>query len=163
MEFGAKPELKKYMKRVMPFVQATREKFEKLGPKALALTLEFNEAEVLKNNSVYLANTLNLEEVIVKYTDDEGAEEKMKECCPGSPFVQFSSKPGVKVQFNNPVPMSGLFTQHLIVSDGDSYGKIVQKLCIDIKSIKSKLVAMNNGVFKYIFYNRSSNCPVVAF
>lgn len=48
------------MKRVMPFVQATREKVEQLGVKALALTLEFNEAEVLKDNSAYLANTLDV-------------------------------------------------------------------------------------------------------
>lgn len=48
------------MKRVMPFVQATREKLEHLGPQALALTLEFDEAEVLKSNSIYLANTLDV-------------------------------------------------------------------------------------------------------
>ncbi|RZC35227.1 leucine--tRNA ligase, cytoplasmic, partial [Asbolus verrucosus] len=136
-EFGSKPELKKYMKRVMPFVQATREKVEQLGPKALALTLEFNEAEVLKNNSVYLANTLNVDEVVVKYTDDEEAEEKMKECCPGSPFVHFSTKPGVKVEFYNPIPNSGLFSHSLVINDGDSYAKVVQKLSKDIKLIKN--------------------------
>lgn len=59
-EFAAINELKKYMKRVMPFVQATREKMEQLGPKALALTLEFEEADVLRNNSIYLANTLDV-------------------------------------------------------------------------------------------------------
>lgn len=48
------------MKRVMPFVQSTRQMLEQLGPKALAVTLEFNEAEVLKNNSIYLSNTLDV-------------------------------------------------------------------------------------------------------
>lgn len=48
------------MKRVMPFVQTTREKVNQLGVKALALTLEFDEAEVLRNNSGYLANTLDV-------------------------------------------------------------------------------------------------------
>lgn len=57
---ASKEELKKYMKRVMPFVQTTREKLEQLGARALALTLEFDEAEVLKNNSIYLANTLDV-------------------------------------------------------------------------------------------------------
>lgn len=131
----------------MPFVQATREKVEQLGPKALALTLEFDEAEVLKSNSVYLANTLNVEEVTVKFTDDEGAEEKMKECCPGAPFVQFLSKPSVKVHFVNPSPHSGLFSKYIAISDNDTYGKVVQKLTKDIKSIKSKFFTS----FTYIY------------
>lgn len=48
------------MKRVMPFVQATKEKLEKLGLQALALTLVFDELEVLKQNSIYLTNTLDV-------------------------------------------------------------------------------------------------------
>lgn len=63
-EFAKIDELKKYMKRVMPFVQTTREKVDQIGIKALALTLEFDEAEVLKNNSAYLANTLNVSIVL---------------------------------------------------------------------------------------------------
>lgn len=56
-------DLKKHMKRVMPFVQATREKIDQLGVKALALTLEFDEAIVLRNNSRYLANTLDVSQI----------------------------------------------------------------------------------------------------
>nr|XP_023027907.1 leucine--tRNA ligase, cytoplasmic isoform X1 [Leptinotarsa decemlineata] len=135
-EFSKMSELKKYMKRVMPFVQATREKMEHLGVKALALTLEFDEAEVLKANSVYLANTLDVEEVVVKFTDDEEASEKMKECCPGMPFVLFSTKPGIKLEFVNPVPQNGLLSKIITISDGDSYSKIVQKIAKDSKLIK---------------------------
>lgn len=126
------------MKRVMPFVQATREKLEKLGAQALALTLEFDEAEILRNNSIYLANTLDVEEVFVKYTDEEGASEKMKDCCPGVPFVIFWTKPGVSVEFVNPIPHNGLFSQYFTVSDGDAVGKIAARLAKDIRGIKSK-------------------------
>lgn len=63
IEFAKKDELKKYMKRVMPFVQATREKVNLLGLKALALTLEFDEADILRKNCVYLANTLDVSEL----------------------------------------------------------------------------------------------------
>lgn len=52
----------------MPFVQTTREKVEQLGVKALALTLEFDEAEVLKKNSAYLANTLDVSTFINNYS-----------------------------------------------------------------------------------------------
>lgn len=57
---SSKEELKKYMKRVMPFVQATREKLEKSGLQALSLTLEFNEIDVLNQNIDYLTNTLDV-------------------------------------------------------------------------------------------------------
>lgn len=138
-EFATKDDLKKYMKRVMPFVQTTREKLEKFGAQALALTLEFDEAEVLRNNSVYLANTLDVEDVVVKYTDEEGATEKMKECCPGVPFVVFSTKPGVKVEFVNPIPHNGLFSEYFSISDGDSVGKVAARLAKGIRGIKSKV------------------------
>ncbi|KAJ8952430.1 hypothetical protein NQ318_014522 [Aromia moschata] len=124
------------MKRVMPFVQATREKVEQKGVKALALKLDFDEAQVLRNNSIYLANTLDVEEVVIKYTDDKEATEKMKECCPGAPFVLFSTRSGVKVEFVNPVSYNGLFSKWIIISDGDDYAKVAQRLIKDNKAIK---------------------------
>ncbi|XP_018574667.1 leucine--tRNA ligase, cytoplasmic, partial [Anoplophora glabripennis] len=142
-EFAKMDLLKKHMKRVMPFVQATREKVTQLGIKALALTLEFDESEVLRNNSGYLTNTLDVEEVVIRFTDDKEANEKMKECCPGAPFVLFSRKPGVKVDFTNPVPHNGLFSKYITISDGDSYLKVVQRLTKDIKIVKSKSIFLN--------------------
>ncbi|CAH1098943.1 unnamed protein product [Psylliodes chrysocephalus] len=135
-EFGKMEDLKKYMKRVMPFVQATREKMEKVGVKALALALEFDEAEVLTINSSYLANTLDVEEITIKFTDDPTASEKMKECSPGAPFVLFSTKPGIKLEFINPETQNGLFSKILTISDGDTYSKVVQRLAKDTKAIK---------------------------
>ncbi|XP_060530694.1 leucine--tRNA ligase, cytoplasmic [Cylas formicarius] len=135
-EFAKMGELKKYMKRVMPFVQAVREKVDKMGVRALALTLEFDEAQILKDNAIYLANTLDVEDLVVRYTDEDGASEKMKECCPGAPFVVFSTKSGVRVEFVNPIPGSGLFSKYIVVSDDDTYDKIVQKLVRDVKHIK---------------------------
>ncbi|CAG9765535.1 unnamed protein product [Ceutorhynchus assimilis] len=135
-EFAKKSELKKYMKRVMPFVQATREKVDKLGLKALSLTLEFDESEILKSNSVYLAKSLDVDDVIIKFTDDPEANEKMKECCPGAPFVLFSTKPGVKLEFVNPLPGTGLFSSRILISDGDSWRKVVEKLAKNYKQIK---------------------------
>lgn len=54
------PELKKYMKRVMPFAQIAREQLEKIGVKAFDLTLDFDESEVIATNQIYLANTLDV-------------------------------------------------------------------------------------------------------
>lgn len=57
---GALPELKKYMKRVMPFAQTAREQLDKIGVKAFDLTLDFSESDVISTNQVYLANTLDV-------------------------------------------------------------------------------------------------------
>lgn len=59
-ELSKKPELKKYMKRVMPFTQAVREKVNAIGVQALNLTLDFDEMDVLLKNIVYLKNTLDV-------------------------------------------------------------------------------------------------------
>ncbi|RXN26704.1 leucine--tRNA cytoplasmic [Labeo rohita] len=58
MELGAMPELKKYMKRVMPFVAMIKDNLEKNGPRVLDLELEFDERAVLLENIVYLTNSL---------------------------------------------------------------------------------------------------------
>lgn len=59
-KLGGIPELKKYMKRVMPFVQMTREHVERVGLDALSLGLPFDEMAVLKDNKQYLLNALDV-------------------------------------------------------------------------------------------------------
>lgn len=48
------------MKKVMPFVQAAREKIEKIGLAALNLTLDFSEMGALEENKEYLKHTLEV-------------------------------------------------------------------------------------------------------
>jgi leucyl-tRNA synthetase len=59
-KLGGIPDLKKYMKRVMPFVQATRENMERVGVEALSLALPFDEAAILLDNKQYLLGTLDV-------------------------------------------------------------------------------------------------------
>lgn len=54
------------MKKVMPFVQMTKEKMAIKGLQALSLTMEFDEAQILKDNASYLANTLDVSYMILK-------------------------------------------------------------------------------------------------
>jgi leucyl-tRNA synthetase len=65
-ELSKKPELKKYMKRVMPFTQAVREKMNEVGVQALSLTLDFDEMDVLSKSIVYLKNTLDVSIKVTK-------------------------------------------------------------------------------------------------
>lgn len=60
---ATKDVLKKYMKRVMPFVQGIRQRVEAPngeGKEAMNVTLNFNERQVLEENFDYLKSTLNV-------------------------------------------------------------------------------------------------------
>ncbi|XP_061279845.1 leucine--tRNA ligase, cytoplasmic isoform X2 [Bos javanicus] len=90
-ELGSLPELKKYMKKVMPFVAMIKENLEKMGPRVLDLQLEFDEQAVLMENIVYLTNSLELEHIEVKFASE--AEDKVREdCCPGKPLNVFRTE-----------------------------------------------------------------------
>lgn len=135
MELGNKAELKKYMKRVMPFVQMTREKMESAGLTALNLTLDFSEMDVLNTSKNYLCNTLDLEQICIKYTDD--APEKTKEeCCPGAPYITFFAKPGLPVAIVNVQKCSGFFTTSIKIADGDTAADITGRIARNNKQIK---------------------------
>ncbi|RUS86732.1 hypothetical protein EGW08_005522 [Elysia chlorotica] len=126
-EFKDKAELKKYMKKLMPFVQVVKENVEKLGLKALALTSEIDEMSVLNTYSVYLASTLELENVVVKTADS--ADDKVKEdCCPGKPFITFYTEPSVTMNLVNPQPFQGLLEMAVPIYDGDTCAKIASRM-----------------------------------
>lgn len=76
----------------------------------------------------------------------------MKECCPGAPFVVFSSKPGVKIEFVNPIPSSGLFSLNLPIIDGDSVKDVTQRLSKSVKKIKGDFMK-NLNILVYNIIN----------
>ncbi|KZC08152.1 Leucine--tRNA ligase, cytoplasmic, partial [Dufourea novaeangliae] len=136
VELGKLQELKRYMKRVMPFVQVMREKMELFGLNALNLTLDFDEFKVLQDNKTYLENTLDLENILIKYTDN--APEKTKEeCCPGSPYINFFSKPGLSVRAINPQKCTGLFSMFVKITNGDTAADVISRISKESKLIKN--------------------------
>lgn len=134
-ELGALPELKKHMKRAMPFVAMIKENLEKNGPKVLDLELEFDERAVLLENIVYLTNSLELDQIDVLFASD--ADDKVKEdCCPGKPFSVFRSEPGVSVSLVNPQPCNGLFSTQIDIRQGDSGDSVIRRLAKVNRAIK---------------------------
>ncbi|KAG6459836.1 hypothetical protein O3G_MSEX011637 [Manduca sexta] len=136
-KLGGIPDLKKYMKRVMPFVQATREHMERVGVEALSVGLRFDEAAVLLENKQYLLNTLDLDNLEVKFTDDPEAGEKTREdCAPGQPHINFYAEEGLPIELINPVPCNGLFSVNVDLTDGDTVEKLKAKIAKEVKAIK---------------------------
>ncbi|XP_011296656.1 leucine--tRNA ligase, cytoplasmic [Fopius arisanus] len=145
VELGKKKELKKYMKRTMPFVQATREKMETLGIAALNLTLDFDEVEVLQGNLEYLKSTLDLDNLEIKFTD-EAPEKTREECCPGAPYISFDSTSGIVVTAVNPQKCSGLFSMLVKISEGTTGADIARKIVKDNRQLKD-----SSSIFLYRF------------
>ncbi|KOC69270.1 Leucine--tRNA ligase, cytoplasmic [Habropoda laboriosa] len=135
-ELGKLPELKKYTKRVMPFVQDIKEKMEVGGLSVLNLTLDFDEFKVLQDNKKYLEITLDLESITIKYSD-EAPEKTREECCPGAPYINFSTKPGISVCLMNPQKCSALFRTTIKLSDTDTVEDVTSRLLKENKQIKS--------------------------
>ncbi|XP_055386112.1 leucine--tRNA ligase, cytoplasmic [Condylostylus longicornis] len=125
-----KDELKKYMKRVMPFAQMVREKVESgKGKAALATVLDFDEKTVLQNNLEYLKHTLDLQQLEIKHTDDPTAPAKTREeVKPGSPFINYEIAPNISVTLQNPIQRSGLFTVDTVISDGETVTTFYEKV-----------------------------------
>lgn len=136
-ELSSLSELKKYMKRVMPFVATLKENLEKKGPRVLDLELEFDEQAVLLENIVYLTNSLELEQIDVVSASD--AADRIKEdCCPGKPFIVFKTEPSISVFLVNPQPASGHFSSRMAIRQGDSRHSIIRRLMKTDRSIKDE-------------------------
>ncbi len=66
----------------MPFVQFVKARMEELGVAALDLKTDFDEAKVLTDNLDYIVNTLGMEDVDIKFSD-EATEKIQEDCRPG--------------------------------------------------------------------------------
>lgn len=143
---GKLPELKKYMKKAMPFVMVAKENFEKHGVAALNLTTEYDEYDILTSNLSYLVNTLELEGVEIKFSEQAENDKVKEDCCPGKPFITFTTEPSVTLRFVNPQAYSGLFEVKLPIFQGDTVQKIKARL---MKTDRSKMKEISQIQLQY--------------
>ncbi|XP_037070028.1 leucine--tRNA ligase, cytoplasmic-like isoform X2 [Pollicipes pollicipes] len=131
-----KPELKKHMKKVMPFVQSVMEKVDAVGLHALNLTLDFDEQEVLQANLTYLIDTLELEGLELCFSTSSPDERVREECCPGVPYVVYRTAPSVRLAVSNPQQGNGLFGLQLPVLEGDTTRRLAARIAKLERNVK---------------------------
>jgi len=134
VELGKKPEVKKFMKKVMPFVAFTKEKVVTSGLSALDTSLPWDEMKVLSENLTYIVTTLGLEGVDLALSSDLG--EKGEDCRPGAPIIAFRTEPSVTLQLTNNQPFTGLFNTACPILQGDTVRNITRRLARMEKNIK---------------------------
>lgn len=84
-------ELKKYMKKVMPFVAFVKEQANKKGASALNSAIDFNEYETLNTNLKYLQDTLKLKSLDLCLTTEikEGVTVNIEDIVPAKPLIVY--------------------------------------------------------------------------
>ena len=125
------------MKKVMPFVQFTKERISASGSLGvLELTLDYDEKSVLTDNMEYLLNNLQLEGMDLKFSEEADTEKTQEECRPGVPYVTFRRDPSVQMTLTNNQPHSGLFGISFPILQGDTVDKIAKRLARTEKNVK---------------------------
>jgi leucyl-tRNA synthetase len=133
-QIAKKPELKKFMKKTMPFVAFMKEKVAAKGLAALDTSLPWDEMKVLADNLGFITATLDLEAVGLAWSDELG--EKGEDCRPGAPLVAFRAEPGVSLALTNNQPFSGLFEARVSVLEGDTPAGLARRLARTERGVK---------------------------
>eukprot|EP00092_Neocalanus_flemingeri_P105682 GFUD01135485.1.p1 GENE.GFUD01135485.1~~GFUD01135485.1.p1 ORF type:complete len:1177 (+),score=443.87 GFUD01135485.1:130-3660(+) len=134
LELGKKTELKKFMKKVMPFVAFMKEKVAVSGLSSLDTSLPWDEMKVLSSNISYIVTSLGLEGVDLALSSELG--EKGEECRPGAPIVSFRTEPSVTLQLTNNQPHTGLFSVACPILQGDTVRNITKRLVRMERNVK---------------------------
>jgi len=134
VEMAKIPELKKYMKKVMPFVAFMQDRVESVGLSALDTSLPWDEMAVLEANKDYIANTLGLEGCSLAWSTELG--EKGEDCRPGQPLITFRTEESVKLRLTNNEAYSGVFNLDLPIMQGDTCSSITARLARTERGVK---------------------------
>lgn len=141
-KFAKIAELKKYMKKVMPFAESRKQMFLQQGPQVFEQTSLFDEVAVLQENIAYLTNALELEGLDVKFSDEADLAQVVEECCPLEPTIVFRREESASLRIINNQPYNGLFESEVDVFDGDTGAKLIDRIKREIKNVKGKTCHM---------------------
>ncbi|CAB3401861.1 unnamed protein product [Caenorhabditis bovis] len=132
--------LKKFMKKAMPFVQMVKENYAAKGASALVSNSAIDQEAILRENLDYILNSLDLDRVSIRHTDEQGVDANIVETTvPQAPIMQFlPNRESVAVIARNVNVCNGLFDVPLPIVDGDTVAMLVRKMRRFNKAVKPK-------------------------
>ncbi|XP_065886463.1 leucine--tRNA ligase, cytoplasmic-like isoform X2 [Dysidea avara] len=123
--------LKEVFKKVVPFVQHIKNMLPEGKASALEDVTRFNEKEVLENHSSYIVQALELDEIWIEDVENATDKKVKEDCIPGKPISVFTSdphKPFCKVTAASPQVGSGYFSYPIMVYEGDTVPRVVDRI-----------------------------------
>jgi len=135
--------VKKYMKKVMPYVQMVKDRYTVIGERALSLTSPFDEAQILNENINYIRNTLDLQDVNIKCAT-EGSPVIQENSYPGHPTYDFYRVPSIPIEAVNCQIYSGKFSVFCDIQD-----QFTGKLCRERIAKEQKVAAKDVNLYRY--------------
>lgn len=145
-------DVKKYMKKVMPYIQMVKERYEAIGKRALDLTSPFDEMKVLNESMSYMTCALELG-IDIKYSS-EGDNVIQENTYPGHPTYNFYKVPSVHFECVNAQQGSGKFSIFMDVKEGDYVADLRSLIAKQDKKEKSKV-----RIYRYESFNASRRIP----
>ncbi|XP_065833343.1 leucine--tRNA ligase, cytoplasmic-like isoform X1 [Oscarella lobularis] len=124
------PDVKKFMKKAMPFAQLVKGNVAEKGIHAMDLTTPFDQKEVLKENLTYLEKSLDLIGVRL-LPASQGDLQAQEEASPGKPHLVLHAKdpqPHAVIEFRNPQPTCPHFTLHVSIHDGETVEEVKKRI-----------------------------------
>ena len=146
-ELKKSPEIKPYMKKLMPFVAFVKAQVAEKGPGCLESHLPFDEFDIFKQNELYILRSLDLDDLTVCKATDHPDQKIVADVCPGKPLCMFDKKeldpvdkPNVLVNIRNIEPCSPYFTQFVKVYDSDEVKDVITRLKRSDRKLKQRSV-----------------------
>ena len=143
------PEIKPFMKKLMPFVAYVKTQVIEKGASVLESHLPFCESDIFNINKDYILRSLDLDSFEVCEASSYHDQKVVSDVCPGKPMCMFEKreldpvdKKSTEVTFLNIQPCTPFFKHKVSIFDTDTVNDVIMRLKRKDKKLKYKQVEL---------------------